>query len=160
MAPSCTAKKMPGRPCIQKKSAKVMCAAVASIILGESPIIVATPCRLDAVATAISTGTGDTLTRLAVSKASGAAINTAATFSIKAESAPAKATMARRATGALPAAFTIFVARKAGACDSTNSSARIMVPKKMPSTFQLRACQASRAVITPNTRSTRLPTHT
>ena len=87
-APNSTAKNIPGCPFIQKKSLKFIPDCIAKIMLGESPIMVAVPCRLADKATPISKGTGFNFIALAISKAMGATIKIVATFSVKLEINP------------------------------------------------------------------------
>jgi len=58
-------------------------------MLGGSPIKVATPCKLEEIAIAMSTKTGETLNLLVIANAIGATIRTTATFSTKIERNPA-----------------------------------------------------------------------
>jgi hypothetical protein len=79
---------MPGLPFIQKKSRKFIRCDIASIMLGESPIIVAEPCRFELTAMPIRKGTGFAFNFFATSNAMGATISTVATFSVKLDIKP------------------------------------------------------------------------
>ena len=88
-APSSTPQKMPGRPCIQKKSKKFISAKLPSRMLVVSPTSVAAPCRLEDTAMAMSTGTGEIFSLRAMARPTGATIKTVATLSTKALMTPA-----------------------------------------------------------------------
>ena len=69
MNPSCIAKNIPGLWLKTKKSLKVKCAFAAKIILGGSPIRVATPSRFEQTAVPKIIGTGLILSFFAIEKA-------------------------------------------------------------------------------------------
>ena len=91
-APSSTAKNMPGRPFIQKKSMKFMFAYCSALSMIEvvSPTKVAAPWRFEETAIERIIGTGLILSFLQIAMPTGATMSTVATLSMKAETMPAK----------------------------------------------------------------------
>ena len=92
-APSSTAKKIPGRPSIQKNSIKSIFAYAPSMIDVVSPTRVAAPCRLEETAMDRIMGTGEIFSFLQTAIPTGATMRTVATLSTKAEITPAKSDM-------------------------------------------------------------------
>ena len=100
-APSSTPQKMPGRPCIQKKSKKFISAKPPSRMLVVSPTSVAAPCRLEDTAMAMITGTGEIFSLRAMARPTGATMSTVATLSTNALMTPAKSASTHTAHWAL-----------------------------------------------------------
>lgn len=105
----------------------------------------------------INKGTGDTPNFLATSKAMGAIISTVATFSATADIAPERTQMASKAKLTIFNLFTIDIARKAGASERIKSSAKTIVPQKMPRTFRFIEANAWRGDIALPMISSRAP---
>ncbi len=135
-APACTTQNMPGLPSSQKKSRKSRLAWPPRRMEVASPTRVAAPCKLEAMATAMTLVTGEIPCFLAILMATGATISTVATLSTKAEMMPEnrdKATMAQRTVGVFS---RIMSASKAGMRDSMNKETIPMVPAIIKITFQ------------------------
>ncbi len=128
-------------------------------MLGGSPIRVAVPCRLEAMARAIRKVTGETFSRRDISRAMGATISTVATFSTKAEMTLVSAQIHSTATPTVEERLTSRAARRAGTRDRMNSSASTSVPAKMPMTFQLMSLRIWPGVTRPKMINRPMPIH-
>ena len=101
-----------------------------------SPTSVAAPCKFDATAIAITDGTGDILSFLAIITATGATISTVATLSTKAEIIPENAESAMTVQRISGIFSIITSAMSAGIFESMKSDTVPIVPPIMSITFQ------------------------
>ena len=105
---------MPGFPFIQKKSMKFMSAKPPNRMLVVSPTRVAAPWRLEETEMAMSSGTGEILSFLAIARPTGATIRRVATLSTKALTTPANTLSAVTAQSTFGTLTIIISASRAG----------------------------------------------
>ena len=153
-APSSTAKKMPGRPRIQKKFRKFIPAWSASMIEVVSPTRVAAPCRFEETAIERIIPTGLIFSFRQMARPTGATMRTVATLSIKAEITPANRDIRMMTHITFFDLSRRISARSPGMPDSIKYSTMIMVPTIIIRTFQLIVPGSSRTGSTPETRKT------
>ena len=129
-------------------------------MLGESPIIVAEPCRFELTAIPIKNGTGFAFSFLATSNAIGATIRTVATFSVKLEIKLAKMHMYK---SAIPTFFdlpTRCTAKNPGTSEYIKSPDNIIVPRNTPITLKFMLKNASLTPSAPENKITPTPANT